>query len=149
MRTHPPRQKLRRQSRIYTHRLPHHKSVSPRLQQNSAVSTKATHHLIRHPDPSSGRSYRPLRSGGTPAFCRCLFFVCHSERSEESPHFAFALALAVVCSCCHPERVFRARRPPTKLAPPIPPGPFSQQRLRCPLSVRTIRASLHPQKQRT
>jgi hypothetical protein len=57
--------------------------------------------------------------------CRCLF-VCHPERSLARTVTNAVEGPAVVCSCCHPERVFRARRTPTKPASPQPPVPFSQ-----------------------
>jgi hypothetical protein len=67
------------------------------------------------------------------------------ERSavEGPPHFAVACSsplfvLAVVCSCCHPERIFRARRIPTNPTPPL--HPFLPQNPR-PCSYRP---PLHP-----
>jgi len=55
-----------------------------------------------------------MHSGGTPAFrlcsCCCLFSV-------------------VVCSCRHPERVFRARRTPMNSRMPQPSTPFSHSRV--------------------
>ena len=46
----------------------------------TVIPTEATQNY-RHPDRSNGRSHRPLRSGGTPAFrlCCCLFLL-HPER---------------------------------------------------------------------
>jgi hypothetical protein len=62
------------------------------------------HPQLRHSDRSRSQSHRERLSGGTPAF-----------------------VLAVVCSCRHPERVFRTRRTPTNLSQPQPSAPFSHQ----------------------
>ena len=45
-----------------------------------------------------------------PRICRCLF-----------------LFFVVACSCCHPERVVRARRTPTNSQPAQPLAPFSHK----------------------
>jgi hypothetical protein len=42
---------------------------------------------IRHFQDASSRPKRAVRSGEVPAFALALSFVCHSERSEESPHW--------------------------------------------------------------
>ena len=82
-------------------------------------------HTLRHPDRSPNLRHPDLplstviptgggalcrRSGGTPAFRRCLF-----------------LFFVVACSCRHSERVFRARRIPMNTAPPQPLTPFSHK----------------------
>jgi hypothetical protein len=67
----------------------------------------------RHPDRSNGRPHRPLRSGGTPAFLRCLFLLIIRAKpphvvilaQPESPYSP--LPLSVLC------------RPPSLNPPPI------------------------------
>jgi hypothetical protein len=62
----------------------------------------------RHFDRSCSGSHHEQRSGQASAFSHASYSACHSERSEEPPHFAFAVA--VVCfrsdslKDCHPER---------------------------------------------
>src|ERR1017187_4911569 len=61
----------------------------------------------------------PQQSGGICSCSgRCLFLLVILAKPE-SPNFA------VVCSCCHPERVFRARRTPMNSTLPQPLEPFS------------------------
>ena len=65
--------------------------------------------LARHPERSLART-RAKRSRRT---CGCLFYAVILNAVKD-PVFA------VVCSCCHPERVFRARRACPELAEGTP-----------------------------
>jgi len=75
--------------------------------QNNRHPNRSPHAVI----PTAGGALC-RRSGGTPAFRRCLF-----------------LFFAVACSCRHSERVFRARRTPMNPTPPQPSAPFSPPNL--------------------
>jgi hypothetical protein len=91
-----------------------------------------------------------MNTARTNSPCRCLFSAtppirCHPERSSsrslrtaESKDLRLLLPLPVlrrclflffafVCSCCHSERVFRARRTPMNPIPPQPPSPLSHK----------------------
>jgi hypothetical protein len=55
--------------------------------------------LTTNEPKNNGRHFDRTRASGEICFCRCLFFLIpptnserHSERSEEPPHFAFAIA---------------------------------------------------------
>ena len=73
--------------------------------------------IVNFRQPRRVQHLWPLRPGFCPPH----------PRIPRANHPSHPQISAVACSCCHPERVFRARRIPTKLAPPQPPIPFSHE----------------------
>jgi hypothetical protein len=89
--------------------------------------------LARH----SGAATKSRHSGAARISVFAFALACSFCLSFRSVAKESALVLSVACSSslfvfrCHPERVFRARRTPTKLGPPQPPTPFSHKSPPC------------------